>query len=345
MVFRFETERFDNGVNCIVSLKSDIGESPYRTNFFAETDLDMVEGLSYFTNTHSVFMHSAMDFYKAPDHIIRKAVDRLEWLVRGGWMRDECFVDNFEKGIEDAIEEEARELENQSGYFVRTPLNKFDCKAFSDWDAVKEKEFMDELNNRLQQTTVEKERTVSEIFNGLPDEQKNAVYFVIAKALEDAKTTVKEETKVEMEFETSNYCAYEPVKVWYNPPYTTVEFDDGDKVTTKCQDGDTFSKAAGFAICCLKKELGGWTEATRVIGKCEYRANRKKLIREAQKRARKERNEYARKREAEAKKQRHEALVRKFYEERKAKDEALTRFYEHEAKRNESKEDEGKCQA
>lgn len=295
MVFRFETERFGNGVNCIVSLKSDIGESPYRTNFFAETDLDMVEGLSYFTNTHSVFMHSAMNFYKAPDHIIRKAVDRLEWLVRGGWMRAECFVDNFEEGIEDAIDEEARELENQSSYFVRTPLNKFDCKAFSDWDAVKE--FRDELNNRLQQMTV------------------------------------KEETKVEMEFETSDYCAYEPVKVWYNPPYTTVEFDDGEKVTTKCQDGDTFSKAAGFAICCLKKEFEGWTGAKNVIEKCEYRANRKKLIREALKRARKERNEFVRKREAEAKKQRHEALVRKFYEERKAKDEALQRFHEHEAKK------------
>lgn len=274
MLFRFETERLGNGVNCIVTLKSDIGENPYRTNFFAETDLDMVEGLSYFTNTHAVFLHSALDFYKAPDHIIRKAVDRLEWLVRGGWMRAECFVDNFEEGIEEVVEEAAREL---------------DCSGFCQIYA---------------------------------DNHPYAFY-------------KKEETKVEMEFETSDYCAYEPVKVWYNPPYTTVEFDDGEKITTKCQDGDTFSKVAGFAICCLKKEFEGWTGVKNVIEKCEYRANRKKLLRKAQKEARKVSNEYARKQKEEIKKQRHEALVRKFYEERKAKDEALQRFYEHEAKRNE----------
>lgn len=42
-------------------------------------------------------------------------------------------------------------------------------------------------------------------------------------------------------------------KVWYNDPYTTVQWDDGTTITSKCSKGETFSKEIGVAMCIAKK--------------------------------------------------------------------------------------------
>ncbi len=37
--------------------------------------------------------------------------------------------------------------------------------------------------------------------------------------------------------------------VYFNPPATVVLWDDGTKTIVKCQDGDTYSKETGLALC------------------------------------------------------------------------------------------------
>ena len=45
-------------------------------------------------------------------------------------------------------------------------------------------------------------------------------------------------------------------KVIFNKPATIVFWADGDKTVVKCQDGDTYSKEVGLAMCIAKKALG-----------------------------------------------------------------------------------------
>lgn len=45
-------------------------------------------------------------------------------------------------------------------------------------------------------------------------------------------------------------------KVHFNPPGTIVLWDDGTKTVVKCQDGDTYSKETGLALCMAKKAMG-----------------------------------------------------------------------------------------
>ena len=45
-------------------------------------------------------------------------------------------------------------------------------------------------------------------------------------------------------------------KVIFNKPATIVFWEDGDKTVVKCQDGDTYSKETGLAMCIAKKALG-----------------------------------------------------------------------------------------
>lgn len=48
-----------------------------------------------------------------------------------------------------------------------------------------------------------------------------------------------------------------PIKnVYFNPPATVVLWDDGTKTVVKCQDGDTYSKETGLALCLAKKAMG-----------------------------------------------------------------------------------------
>lgn len=44
--------------------------------------------------------------------------------------------------------------------------------------------------------------------------------------------------------------------VYFNPPATVVLWDDGTKTVVKCQDGDTYSKETGLALCLAKKAMG-----------------------------------------------------------------------------------------
>ena len=44
--------------------------------------------------------------------------------------------------------------------------------------------------------------------------------------------------------------------VIYNDPATIVFWKDGTKTVVKCQDGDTYSKETGLALCVAKKTLG-----------------------------------------------------------------------------------------
>lgn len=45
-------------------------------------------------------------------------------------------------------------------------------------------------------------------------------------------------------------------KVIFNDPATIVIWSDGTKTVVKCQDGDTYSKELGLAMCISKKFLG-----------------------------------------------------------------------------------------
>lgn len=44
--------------------------------------------------------------------------------------------------------------------------------------------------------------------------------------------------------------------VYFNPPATVVLWDDGTKTVVKCQNGDTYSKETGLALCMAKKAMG-----------------------------------------------------------------------------------------
>lgn len=44
--------------------------------------------------------------------------------------------------------------------------------------------------------------------------------------------------------------------VYFNNPATVVLWDDGTKTVVKCQDGDTYSKETGLALCVAKKAMG-----------------------------------------------------------------------------------------
>lgn len=45
-------------------------------------------------------------------------------------------------------------------------------------------------------------------------------------------------------------------KVIFNNPATIVYWTDGSKTVVKCQDGDTYSKETGLALCLAKKAMG-----------------------------------------------------------------------------------------
>lgn len=44
--------------------------------------------------------------------------------------------------------------------------------------------------------------------------------------------------------------------VYFNNPATVVLWDDGTKTIVKCQDGDTYSRETGLALCIAKKAMG-----------------------------------------------------------------------------------------
>lgn len=44
--------------------------------------------------------------------------------------------------------------------------------------------------------------------------------------------------------------------VYFNKPVTVVLWDDGTKTIVRCQDGDTYSRETGLALCMAKKAMG-----------------------------------------------------------------------------------------
>lgn len=44
--------------------------------------------------------------------------------------------------------------------------------------------------------------------------------------------------------------------VYFNNPVTVVLWDDGTKTIVRCQDGDTYSRETGLALCMAKKAMG-----------------------------------------------------------------------------------------
>lgn len=60
---------------------------------------------------------------------------------------------------------------------------------------------------------------------------------------------------------------FQPKKIIFNGPATIVLWEDGTKTVVKCQDGDTFDKEKGIALCFMKKSLGNKSNFNNVIKK------------------------------------------------------------------------------
>lgn len=54
---------------------------------------------------------------------------------------------------------------------------------------------------------------------------------------------------------------------YFNEPVTVVMWSDGTKTMVKCQDGDTYSKEVGLALCISKKALGNKPNFNNVFKK------------------------------------------------------------------------------
>ena len=65
-----------------------------------------------------------------------------------------------------------------------------------------------------------------------------------------------------------------PVKVWFSPPYTTVEFSDGSKVTVEQTDFEDskFSEYAGYCCAITKKLFGSSTAAFKRFEEAKKKA-------------------------------------------------------------------------
>lgn len=56
-------------------------------------------------------------------------------------------------------------------------------------------------------------------------------------------------------------------KVIFNDPATIVYWMDGTKTVVKCQEGDTYSKETGLALCIAKKAYGNSGDFNKVFKK------------------------------------------------------------------------------
>lgn len=56
-------------------------------------------------------------------------------------------------------------------------------------------------------------------------------------------------------------------KIIFNGPATIVLWKDGTKTVVKCQNGETFDKEKGIALCFMKKALGNTSNFNNVIKK------------------------------------------------------------------------------
>lgn len=56
-------------------------------------------------------------------------------------------------------------------------------------------------------------------------------------------------------------------KVIFNNPATIVLWNDGTKTVVKCQEGETFDKEKGLAMCIVKKVLGNKSNYNNILKK------------------------------------------------------------------------------
>lgn len=80
--------------------------------------------------------------------------------------------------------------------------------------------------------------TIGSVFNTLDDRQREAVYAIIGKAIEDERD--RPEIK----------------DVIFNDPATIVFWADGTKTVVKCQEGDEFDPEKGLTMAIVKKVYG-----------------------------------------------------------------------------------------
>lgn len=108
-----------------------------------------------------------------------------------------------------------------------------------------------------------------------------------------------------------------PKRCWSNPPYTIVEFEDGDKVVAKC-DNDAYDYFTGFMVCVAKKMFKTTTNAKDMFESCNANAQSRKRWREAERKHIKE----IRQKEHERKKAEHKRRVQAELEQIRIKHEA-----------------------
>ena len=63
------------------------------------------------------------------------------------------------------------------------------------------------------------------------------------------------------------YYKFQPKKIIFNGPATIILWDDGTKTVVKCQDGDTFDKEKGIALCFMKKALDNKSNFNNIFKK------------------------------------------------------------------------------
>ena len=87
--------------------------------------------------------------------------------------------------------------------------------------------------------------------------------------------------------ETGAGAEVEPDRIIFNDPATVVFWNDGTKTVVKCTKGDTFSPAAGFALCYMKKTMGekAYRETLKVVYEAEKALDQTKQATEAAKKA------------------------------------------------------------
>ena len=64
-----------------------------------------------------------------------------------------------------------------------------------------------------------------------------------------------------------------PDRIIYNDRTTIVYWEDGTKTTSRCMDGDPFSKEAGFLACLAKKVYGGHNQYKKYVKSAQVQSN------------------------------------------------------------------------
>lgn len=89
---------------------------------------------------------------------------------------------------------------------------------------------------------------------------------------------------------TTNFVKPTPKKILYNPPYTTVVWNDDDVTTVKTMEGDEFNEEMGFCACLMRKLYGSRTGYKKMIEEVSHRhlSKEEKKRMKAEKKANKE---------------------------------------------------------